>query len=430
MKKLIALIMLLAVPANSEMLAEYGSFAKPNATTGHQSVAVGFLPKVVILFGNYNTTDGSNVGAREFMGAAVSSSKQFVIASASGDTLDPTRQDKRWSNALVITQITEPTPTVNAEAVFVGMDSSSFTINWTTCDASQRIINYLILGGDDLTNADVGSFTAPTSAGNLAVTGVGFQPDALIIVDNTATTTPTGAGNAASSAFNIGFVVGTAKQCSRSTFRQDNQATSNTWGYQRTDSCQNTVSGAGAVVRTATIGSMGTDGFTLAFNPAPANAVYINYIALKGGSYDTGAFDQAATTGNQSVATGFQPTGVILQSAGYATSASVSSISRISLGVGISSTQRGTIWTGDLDAQAAGVSDQVLDRTKCLTFYTEGTPTLDADMDFVSNDANGFTVNNTTADGTQREILYFAFGSGGAGPTPSTNNSIFFGGGL
>jgi hypothetical protein len=387
------------------------------------------LPKVVILFGNYNTTDGSNVGAREFMGAAVSAAKQWVISDDSEDAAATSQCDKRFSNALVITQITGPTPTVDAEAAFVGMDSSSFTVNWTTCDASQRIINYLILGGDDLTNADVGSFTAPTSATTRAVTGVGFVPDALILADNTVTTTPTSVGNVASSAFNIGFVVGTGKQCNRVTMRQDGQATSNTWGYQRTDSCQNSLSGAGAVVRTATISSMDADGFTLAFNPAPANAVYINYIALKGGSYDTGAFNEAAGTGNQSVSTGFQPVGVILQSAGYATSASVSSISRISLGVGIDSTHRGCIWTGDLGAQADSVSDQVLDRTKCLTFYTEGTPTLNADMDFVSNDANGFTVNNTTADGTQREILYFAFGNTSVAPEP-TGDSLFFGGGL
>ncbi len=410
------------------MLVKYGSFAKPNATTGNQAITgVGFQPKLVIFFGNYKTADGTDVNAQEFFGAATSSTRRAVIASASKDNVIAACK-KRWSNALCITQISVSTlgtgaaSLVNAEADFVSMNADGFTINWTTCDASQRIINYIALGGDDLTNASVGSFLSPTGVADTAVS-VGFTPDALIIFDNTVTTTPTAAGSVNNNAFNIGFVVGTTKQNSRVTMRQSQTTgVSNTYGYQRTNSCQNTLSGTGVAVRTAVIKSMDSNGFTLTFSGTPGTAVYINYIALKGGQYDTGSFNEATSTGNQSVTTGFTPSGVIFQSAGNATSAAVSSVSRISFGVGVSASERGSIWSGDLDNKATSVADSDLNRTRVLRFLVEGPPIFGADMDFVSNDSTGFTVNNTTVDGNAREILYFAFGNAAAAtPTPDAN---------
>jgi len=392
------------------MLVKYGSFAKPNATTGNQSVTeVGFQPKVVMFFGNGLTADGNTTGVQEYFGAATSSTKRAVIATAIGDGVT-NNGSKRFSNALIISQITAngASPVVSAEADFVSLDADGFTINWTTCDATQRIVNYIALGGTDLTNANVGSFTAPTSAIDKAVTGLGFQPDALILFDNAVTTTPTAVGNSNNPAFNMGFVVGTSKQNSRVATR--GTATNGSWAYQRTNSAINTVDKVGGLVRTATIKTMDADGFTMNFSVAPANAVYLNYIALKGGQYDTGSFNQATTTGNQSVTTGFQPAGVLFQSANLATATVTSAPGRASFGVGISSTERGSIWSG-VSAAAPPAADTDLDRTNALKTWTEGTPTLTTAMDFVSNNATSFTVNNTTTDATSREILYFAFGS-------------------
>jgi len=404
------------------MLVKYGSFAKPASTTGNQSVTgVGFQPKLVMFFGNGLTADGTTTGAQEFFGAAVSAASGAVIADAVLDNA-LNHGSKRFSNALVITHITpnNATPTVVAEASFVTMGADGFTINWTTCDASQRIVNYIALAGDDLTNVDVGSFTAPTSAGDKAVTGVGFQPDALILFDNAVTTTPIAVGNSKNPSFNMGFIVGTSQQVNRTTTRASDEAAGN-WMYQRTDSAENSVDKTGAVVRTSTIKSMDADGFTLTFSVAAANAVYLNYIALKGGQYKTGSFNQATTTGNQSVTgVGFQPDGVLFQSSNTGASLVATTPSRLSFGIGVSAAEQGSMWSGVANGLTA-VADSDLDRTACLKMWTEGTPTLNAEMDFVSNDADGFTVNNTTADATSRQVLYFAFGDTDvAPPVPSS----------
>jgi hypothetical protein len=410
------------------MQVKYGSFAQATSTGNYSVTDVGFQPKVVTFFGNHLTADGTTTGACQFFGAATSSSARCVVAGASADAAAISNCSKRYSNALCITIITAggATPTVNAEANFVSLDSGGFTVNWTTVDATARIVNYIALGGTDLTNAIVKNFSTSASTGDVAYTGVGFKPDALIFFDDTATTVPTAAGSNASNMVNIGWTTGSSVNYSRAMFRQDAQATSNTCSWQVVTRCFTTVSGAGLLIRAATLKSFDTDGFTLNWATANTTVVQACYIALKGGQYKADAFNQNTSTGNQSITgVGFLPGGVIFQSQNLTTQTTKQDYSRFSLGVGVSSSERGSIWSGDLDNSADSVADSDLDRTKCLKCLTEGTPTLNTAMDFVSNDANGFTINNTTVDATSREILYFAFGNAAASTISSAANQSF-----
>ncbi len=398
------------------MLVKYGSFTKPVSGCGVSDpigvTGVGFQPKVVMFFGNDSAADGTTTNAREFFGAATSSSARAAIAAAGPNGGANPNKRKWFSNALAIANITEgATATLNTSADFVSMDADGFTLNWTVCDATARIVNYIAIGGTDVTNTYVGSFTTPTAVNHtFGVTAPGFKPDALIFFDNTLTTTNLATGDAASSVFSMGFATSAAKQNNRTSNRTT--AASTTYSYQRTDSVINSVSGAGAVSRAASLVSLDTNGFTLDFTIAPANAVYVNYIALKGGQYDVGSFNQATTTGEQTVTTGFQPSAVLFQSGGYAATTSITSGSRLSFGVGISSSSRASIWSGDNAAANPSVTNQDLDRTRCLKTITPGaSPTVTSSMDFVSNDATAFRVNNTIADATSRQILYLAMGS-------------------
>ncbi len=402
----------------SGMLVKYGSFSKPNATTGNQVVTgVGFQPKVVIFFGNSKTGDGSHAGARMYFGAMDSAGHQATMGMQSSDAAANSASDKRWSNTHAITNIIDGTPTVSGEAAYVSMDADGFTINWNTCDATQSIVNYIALAGTDLTNAYVGSFAAPTSINaNFAVTGVGFQPDSIILFEDDLTTTPTAdVTNAASGVHSLSFIKSTSKKGFSRILSQDAQAIMNTGSYQRTDRVHTTLSGALLEVRIADFVSFDSNGFTLNFSTVAANATYMSYIALKGGQFDVGAFNQNTTTqgtGNQSITgVGFTPSLVMLQSINQASSTSIQNFGRYSFGVATSSSERGSVWMGDTDNVADSVADSYLDRTKSLVMYTEGTPTLTTAMDFVSMDADGFTVNNTTVDATSRQVLYFAVGA-------------------
>jgi hypothetical protein len=82
------------------------------------------------------------------------------------------------------------------------------------------------------------------------------------------------------------------------------------------------------------------------------------------------------------------------------------------------------VWTGDQDAAADSIADTIMSSSKCLVLATEGTsasPTTNAEAALSSFDADGFTLNWTTADSTARVFGYVAFGD-----NPGSHASDFF----
>ena len=58
---------------------------------------------------------------------------------------------KSASTSAVIRSLTADTPTLNAQADFVSINSDSFTINWTPADGTERKIGWIALGPADTT---------------------------------------------------------------------------------------------------------------------------------------------------------------------------------------------------------------------------------------------------------------------------------------
>src|SRR5207244_5441114 len=71
--------------------------------------------------------------------------------------------------------------TITLALDFVSNNADGFTVNVVTADATSRRVFYLALGG--LTNAVVGNYQTPaTTTGNQTITGLGFQPDLLMVL--------------------------------------------------------------------------------------------------------------------------------------------------------------------------------------------------------------------------------------------------------
>ena len=71
--------------------------------------------------------------------------------------------------------------TLDGIADFKSMDADGFTLTIDDQFAQDYRICYLALGGDDLTNVFIGNKAFPEATGNYDVTGVGFQPDAVLM---------------------------------------------------------------------------------------------------------------------------------------------------------------------------------------------------------------------------------------------------------
>lgn len=100
------------------------------------------------------------------------------------------------------------TPTVDYEVDLVSLDTASFVLNWTDLPGTASIkLHYFVLGGSDVTDALVSSFTMTTAAGTQDITvDTGFgKPDLILAFPMGGGTT---ANNDGSGSGQIGFAVG------------------------------------------------------------------------------------------------------------------------------------------------------------------------------------------------------------------------------
>ena len=396
--------------------AHVGSFAQ-SGSTGNQSVTgVGFQPKIVIFFGNHRTSDGSSPDLHHFFGVGVSSSQRLGMGNHSIDAEainggNPTRVYRSLSTTRCIVVIEDST-TLAAQANFVSQDSDGFTVDWTVTDGVARVVNFLALGGTDLTNVNASTFAAATATGNQAVTGVGFQPDCVLFF---APSMNTAEGTSLASSLGFKGWAVSPSQRGVTSWRMINGLTTNssTSSRQLTNQCITVPT----VLREADFVSFDSDGFTINWSVVNGTASILGYIALKGMLVAAGSFNQPTSTGNQSITSpGFTPSTVLLMGMNKVSSSSDSTNAPHSFGVGVSSAQRACNWFFDDNGEDPTISDSDLDRTKVLKHLTAGTPTLNAAADFVSQDVNGFTLDWPTVDGTAREILYLALGAQGIFP--------------
>ena len=268
---------------------------------GNQSITgLGFQPKIIFFLNQPNTVSTSGVHGYMSFGVATSSSNRRVIYWSQADNATPPSLACVQDDTKII-YCTDPPglTTVNYHADFVSMDADGFTVNITNAPPDVYYVGYLAYGGSDLTNVATGQFQAPTATGNQSVTGVGFQPDAILLFGNGLTAAPPSSSTSLGS-YSMGVADGSNEGCA--TFnslsylgnpRAHRQAsTSDSWlllkGY------------AGVVSEKATFVSMDADGFTLNFTTVNTTGSYIHYIALKGtNDFAVGNFQLNNATGGQ-----------------------------------------------------------------------------------------------------------------------------------
>lgn len=121
------------------------------AATGNASVSgLAFQPKAVLFLSRGLVTSSTvDIDPGVSIGAAVSSSSRNVISFSGKENLSTiiAGTDGSASKCIqLISAVSGAVPTLKAEADFVSMDATGFTINWTTADATAREVGYWALG--------------------------------------------------------------------------------------------------------------------------------------------------------------------------------------------------------------------------------------------------------------------------------------------
>ncbi len=312
------------------LLKKVGSIASPTSTGNQSYTGLGFQPKLVLFWYACLPADGNQGSIIGSVGAAVSSSDRRYVAIGEATGKTTTEAARRHSAAACACRVGSD-EAVWCEGDLVSMDSDGFTINWTTVQVVALSFGYCALGGSDITNVKTGQVQGKASTGTQAVTGVGFQPDLLVMMSaNNATAPP---DSAADAALSVGVGTSTA-QAHLSVFCDDAVTTTATNRYQRTNSITSSLMSSGTLSREAALQSLDSDGFTLNWSTANSTQEYLHYVAIKTtGSVAVGSFNQPTSTGNSAVSgVGFQPSTLLCFSFMAAASGSVQANARWSVG--------------------------------------------------------------------------------------------------
>lgn len=388
--------------------------------TGTANISVtgaGFQPKAAIFFGTRRGSAGL-VSPNHFgIGFAVSATQRGCLTRGGRDNAATDVQKTDISSTRCFKLWDATSNILNGELDFVSFDADGFTVDPTVAFDADYAIQVLLLGGADLTDVAVGAFNIATAAGAASVTGVGFQPEFLMLLGANYDTTAvgnlahgTGVISVVSAAGEEGMVAESATGAVATSDNRRLTTDSLMLRYPRRD--------ADTIRFTCDFTSFDADGFTYnKTNVAGTSGPIMLYLALRGGDYKVKSF--AAQTGAGQFAVtgvGFKPVAMLALStfSGAADQSAITAGSKMSVGAAVSAAARGSVFALDPDAigpnsdNAAGLSTtrllQNYSRTEADTFAADG------EIDLVSFDADGVTLDQVDPDPTAHLILGVFFG--------------------
>jgi len=399
--------------------AKVGSFNIDTTKTPGQTQAitgVGFQPKVVLFWWSGSAASSDEVAGGTIssgFAAAISSTSRFCVLSISEDDQATSDCRRGQFDALLMRMYTD-TATIDGVADFSSMDADGFTLTITDQFTVAYRISYLALGGTDLTNAYIGNKQRDADPGACSVTGVGFQPDAVILA-SAWLFNPNTTGNGEGISF--GWATGSSNQGIVATASGHNQATSSTRGYGYNGEVAGFVlSYASSLFQRDSFVSFDADGFTLN-QLEGTDQYYYHFLCLKGGQYAVGDLTTRTDGNDIEEDVGFQPVAVLFGSANRALSTQDTSTThnRLSIGAGTSTSNRA--------AQAISDEDGLADTETAYTNQDDAVyahvidDAIEALMDIKSIDADGFTCVMDDVETAGCWVTYLAIGAEAAGAT-------------
>ena len=380
-----------------------GSFQIP-ASTGNQDVTgLGLEPKAILL---YMQGDSSiTLPDARSVGVATASSEQGCVCAFGSDYLN--KFSGGAGTSTVLRHITPATAAVLHAAALDSFLADGFRLSWSSVGASNRCnVGYIALGGADLSNAKVVSFTRSTT-GSYSTTGLGFQPTSLIVLATKPTT-----DSGVEGSISLGWTDGTAS------FVVGNNGYDNVGRRSAVRSTKlfEIVSGWGSTILDGTLVSLDADGFTITLATCTDPCQFV-VMALRGPQVKAGTFSSPTSTGSQATTgVGFQPAALLTLGNGETAAGVNTTKFKAGFGAGTSSTNRVAV----AGFTESGNADGVVSGSQIVRHLSDATPTTLVAADLTSLDADGFTLNWSTVDASARMHGYLAFGNavgGGGGST-------------
>lgn len=249
-----------------------------------------------------------------------------------------------------------------------------------------------------------------------AITGVGFQPKAILFWTFGSNSAGNQTTNAQDARCSFGFAASPTLRGCTAWFIADNVATMDTSQATRADCCICSVAGA-AITGRWDLQSFDSDGFTLIVDQDPPAGDNRRIVALCLGGTDivnatTGQWNTPGATGNQDITgLGFQPDIVFFIADGEDGPLPVAhTFAAWCLGVAKSAAEQAVGWGEAQDASANSITSRYARYDECLLFYDDTLSQHRAT--FVSMLSDGFRVNWLASPQAGQPIQYLAIKGG------------------
>jgi len=261
-----------------------------------------------------------------------------------------------------------------------------------------------------------GTFIKSTTTGTQTVSGVGFQPKAVIFW----WTRQTSYGELA--AVRIGYGTATyyggTYQNRGVAFASDDAAGTSNAGKRRSETyCIIILSnGAPTLAAQASVTEFNSDGFVLNWETNEVRSDIIHFIALGGSDLTNakaGTFSLTTATGTQDITdVGFQPDFLMFLWTYTETVDTNTAHAEIGMGFAMSSTKRGALVVNSEDGRATMDTWRQQRTDACILTLVPSSGGQDAIIDFSQFLSNGFQITKSDAPGVATPIFYLALDGG------------------
>lgn len=411
--------------------AAVGSFNTGTGAIGTTVVVsgLGFAPKLILFWWNGRVDTIDAVGRRTHQrgfGAAIGATDRRNMTSLSQDTPTSMVTNKSQDDTECIF-LTTTADAIDGKMDMQSMDAGGFTLVVDDVFIASYRVQYLAIGGDDLTNVISSFFTKQAGTGNQDITTAGFQPDLVLLFSSKQTTM--GGTIAVDSDFMIGAAASANQQACITGGSNDASNTSIVKSYCKQGECIAFMdTGFTSVTDRATFVSMLSNGFQINWLENAGAAHNVSYIALKGMGAVVGDLLTMTDTTTDIVESGFgfSPRAAMFVSHGKAqsTADTIQADDALSIGAFSGTAARAAMCTFDDDAAATAVVGTAVENDAVYIHMPNTAATVDGLMDIKSIDSSGFTCIMDDADPAQSFVWYFAVGDT-PGPEPEIKHAVY-----
>jgi len=394
-----------------------GTFAVPPSIS-HDTVfnTVDFRPSAGLIWG-VNAGNGTTVTDHLYFsfGAFASDSGQASVSTFSeANKVLSTNTIRRHNNSKIISMIDDVggSTSIIFEADLRSINSSGIALNWSTLDSTGVIFSYILWGGDEITNTSLFEMVSSTGVVESGYSGVGFQPDAGIFFSVLQSGTQSNANN---TSFSLGFADGTT-QGSTTWESENNIFQSEIAGIQSFGNILIEMGTPGGgdndeIIQSGRLTEFNSDGYKVQWEKESSLSFTSWGLLFKGGNFQVGSGLQKTSAGEKGHSTTFTPLNVLYSSLGNVANTGI--LPHITYTLGASSGNVSNTSTWIYEAGGAGLSNtgRINSNSHSIMYRHQSTAVLQAESQVSAISSTGFLNNWTTADSTNRQFMFMAFGN-------------------